>query len=79
MSDYTLQFRTLVATSGWNEAALMCAYCQGLNHSIRLQMAIYDDNVGLVSFMQRALLISQRLATCHSEEAPHQLATPAYT
>ncbi len=53
--DYTLQFCTLAASSGWNEAALLAVYRQGLNPQIRTMMAIYDDAVGLESFMQRAV------------------------
>uniref|UniRef100_A0A671T566 DUF4939 domain-containing protein n=1 Tax=Sinocyclocheilus anshuiensis TaxID=1608454 RepID=A0A671T566_9TELE len=33
--EYTLQFRTLAATSGWNEAALLSAYRQGLDPPLR--------------------------------------------
>ncbi len=68
VSDYTLQFRTLAAASGWNEAALLTAYRQGLDSQIRTQMAIYDDSVGLENFMLRAGRISQRIAACHSED-----------
>lgn len=60
---YTLEFRMLAATSGWNEAAVMSAFCQGLNPCIHTQMAIYDDNVGLESFMQRASRSALLLAT----------------
>uniref|UniRef100_A0A673HSG6 DUF4939 domain-containing protein n=1 Tax=Sinocyclocheilus rhinocerous TaxID=307959 RepID=A0A673HSG6_9TELE len=75
--DYTLQFRTLVTSSGWNEAALLSAYRQGLDPRIRIQMAIYDDNVGLENFMSRANRIAQRLSACHTHEAAHQSAAPA--
>ncbi len=51
MSHYTLQFRTLAASWGWNEMVLITAYCQGLGRQIKIQMTIYDDNVGLESFM----------------------------
>ncbi len=71
-SDYTLQFRTLAATSGWNEAALLSSYRQGLDPQVRMQMANYDDDIGLESFMQRATRISQRLSACHPHEAAHQ-------
>ncbi len=53
-SDYTLQFHTLAAASGWNEAALLSAYRQDLDPRSHAQMAIYDDTIGLESFMQRA-------------------------
>ncbi len=74
---YTLQFCTLAATSGWNEAALLSAYRQGLETSIRAQMAIFDDSIGLESFMLKANRIAQRLSACHTAEAAHQPASPA--
>ncbi len=50
ISDYTLQFCTLAATSGWNEAALLSSYHHGLNPNIRAAMSIYDDMIGLENF-----------------------------
>ncbi len=76
-SDYTLQFRTLAASSGWNEAALLSAYRHGWNPNIRAAMSIYDDTIGLENFMQRANRISQRLSACQTNEAAHQLVSPA--
>ncbi len=75
-SDYTLQFRMLAASSGWNEAALLSAYRHGLNPHIRTAMSIYDDTIGLENFMQRANRISQRLSACQPNEATHQLVSP---
>ncbi len=76
--EYTLQFRTLAATCGWNEAALIGACRQGLDTNIRAQMAIFDDSVGLESFMLKANRITQRLSACHTDEAAHQPASPAH-
>ncbi len=76
--EYTLQFRTLAATCSWNEAALLGAYRQGLDTSIRAQMAIFDDSVGLESFMLKANRIAQCLSACHTAEAVHQPASPAH-
>ncbi len=75
--EYTVKFRTLAASSGWNEPALLSAFRQGLDSRLRAQMAIYDDTVGLESFMQRANRISQHLSACHFTEATHQPASPA--
>ncbi len=77
LDDYTLEFRTLAGTSGWNEIALLSAYCLGLNPCIRALMAIYDDTMGLESFMQRTSRISQCLAACDEEEVTPQRASPA--
>ncbi len=74
--DYTLQFCTLAASSGWNEAALLAVYRQGLNPQIRTMMAIYDDAVGLESFMQRAVRISQCLTACQLGETALSPASP---
>ncbi len=76
VSMYTQQFRTLAASCGWNETALLTAYRQGLDLQIRTQMAIYDDNVGLESFMQEAVKISQRLSACLPDETAHSQASP---
>ncbi len=76
-SDYTLQFCTLAASCGWNEAALLTTYRQGLDPRIRAQMAIYDDNVGLESFMQKAVKISQHLTACQPDISAHSSSSPA--
>ncbi len=77
LDDYTLEFATLAGTSGWNEIALLSSYRLGLNPCIRALMAIYDDTMGLESFMQRASRISQCLAACDEEEVTPQRASPA--
>ncbi|KAL0151794.1 hypothetical protein M9458_052945 [Cirrhinus mrigala] len=64
VNEYTLHFRTLAAASGWNEIALLGAYRQGLNPEIRAAMAIYDDSIGLESFLQRTTQVAQQLAAC---------------
>ncbi len=77
VSVYTLQFRTLAASCGWNEMVLLTAYHQGLDPQIRTQMAIYDDNVGLESFMQKAVKISQQLTACLPDKTAHSQVSPA--
>ncbi len=64
-NEYTLQFRTLAATSRWNEVALLRAYRQGLDPHIRAQMAIFDNSIWLES-----------LSACHIYEAAHQSVSP---
>ncbi len=77
VSVYTLQFRTLAASCGWNETALLITCRRVLDPQIRAKMAIYDDNVGLESFMQKAVNISQRLTACLLDETVHSQASPA--
>ncbi len=76
-NEYTLQFRTLAANSGWNEAALLSVYRQGLDSGFHAQIAICDDSVGLDIFMQKANRISRCLSACHTSETAHQSVSPA--
>uniref|UniRef100_A0A8C2AU46 Gypsy retrotransposon integrase-like protein 1 n=1 Tax=Cyprinus carpio TaxID=7962 RepID=A0A8C2AU46_CYPCA len=64
--DYTLRFRTLAATSGWNQIALLAAYRKGLKPQIRKQMVIYDDNVSLETFIRKTINVAQHLSACAS-------------
>lgn len=82
VADYAVKFRTLAATGGWNEAALITAYRQGLNSTIRQQMAIY-----VTSLVWKALFNAQstfRLYACLLDQPAHShssasppVATPA--
>ncbi|KAL0199034.1 hypothetical protein M9458_007574, partial [Cirrhinus mrigala] len=65
VGDYTLSFRILAASSGWNETALMSAYRQGLNTSIRQQIAIFEDTMGLETLLRKTAQIAQRLSACN--------------
>ncbi len=65
------------ATSGWNEATLLSTYHQGLDPHIHAQIAIYDDTMGLKSFMQQATCISQWLSACQPEETNPHSVSPA--
>lgn len=64
VSDYALQFRTLAASSGWNETALITAFRQGLNPDICLQLAIYDDHIGVEGLIQRSIRVAQQRSAC---------------
>ncbi|KAI5608441.1 nephrocystin-4-like, partial [Silurus asotus] len=64
VAEYSLCFRTLAASSGWNENALLSVYRQGLNPAIRMAMATYVDAVGLETFIQCSILVSQHLSAC---------------
>ncbi|KAL0159061.1 hypothetical protein M9458_047137, partial [Cirrhinus mrigala] len=77
VNDYTLRFHMLVGASGWNKIALLCDYRQGLNPEIRAAMALYDDSIGLESFLQRTTRVSQRLAACQPPVTAPQSASLA--
>ncbi|KAK3552470.1 hypothetical protein QTP86_012172 [Hemibagrus guttatus] len=76
VSDFALQFRTLASASGWNEQALITTYRQGLNPSIRLHLAAYEDSIGLEKFIQLSIRVATRMQLC-LEEHQDQLLPPA--
>ncbi|KAK3532671.1 hypothetical protein QTP86_027655 [Hemibagrus guttatus] len=72
--EYTLQFRTLAAKSGWNEQALLAAYRQGLNPQVRLHLAAYKDAIGLERLIQLSIHVAARMQSCVTEpqdQSPH--------
>ena len=53
--DYSLEFRTLAASSGWNEAALLVIFRQGLNADLLNELASKDDDLGLDELITLAI------------------------
>ncbi|KAL7825225.1 hypothetical protein AOLI_G00324320 [Acnodon oligacanthus] len=53
--DYALEFRTLAASSGWNEAALLVTFRQGLNPEILKKLASKDDGLNLDQLVSLAI------------------------
>ena len=68
VSDYALQFRTLVASSGWNESALITAFRHGLNPNIQQLLVVYDDSMGIENLIQKTIRVYQRLFACDLSE-----------
>ncbi|KAK2848239.1 hypothetical protein Q7C36_009921 [Tachysurus vachellii] len=64
ITEYSLRFRTLAASIGWNKTALLSVYRRGLAPEIQQAMAVHDDSVGLEEFIQRSIGLFQRLAAC---------------
>ncbi|KAK3561109.1 hypothetical protein QTP86_028317, partial [Hemibagrus guttatus] len=65
--EYTLQFWTLAAKSGWNKQALLTAYRQGLNPQVRLHLAAYEDAIGLERLIQLSIRVAARMQSCVDE------------
>ncbi len=64
VQDYALRFRTLSASSGWNERSLLTTYRQGLEPSLRLHLSAYDDTLGLERFIQLSIRVANRIHGC---------------
>ncbi len=78
IKEYALRFRTLAAASGWNERSLITTYRQGLEPRLRLQMASYDDNLGLETMIQHSIRCSFHMHLCFDEQTSWNRCTPSY-
>ncbi len=68
IQEYTRHFRTLAASSGWNEHSLLTTYRQGLEPSLRLHLSAYDDTMGLERFLQLSIRVANRIQGCMEEQ-----------
>ncbi|ROL53540.1 Retrotransposon-like protein 1 [Anabarilius grahami] len=73
VSDYALQFRTLVAASGWNEQALISRYHQGLDPREQFHLAAYKDTIRLEKFIQLSIRFATRMQLCIEEHQNQRL------
>lgn len=71
--DYGLQFCTLAAGSGGNELALKDAFCQGLNTEVLTELACWDDQVTLYSFLDLAICLDNHAGYQASGNSPGQI------
>jgi len=67
VNDYAIKFRTLAASSGWNEQALLTTYRQGLDPRVQLRLAAYEDTIGLECFIQLSIHFATRMQSCLEE------------
>ena len=65
--DHSLEFRTPAASSGWNEAALLVMFCQGLNAKILSELASKDDELTLGQLITLVIKLDHLL--CHRNKA----------
>ncbi|KAI3356674.1 hypothetical protein L3Q82_003362 [Scortum barcoo] len=62
--DYAIEFRTLVADSGWNEVSIIDAFVNGLEEEVKDHLAPHDlptDFEDLVDLVDLATRIDTRL------------------
>lgn len=67
--EYSLKYRTLPAASSWNEHSLFTTYLQGLD------LAAYDDTIGLERFFQVSIRLDSHMQSCLEEHQGQSYAT----
>lgn len=61
MAEYAVQFRVIAANSGWHDVVLWGVLCQGLNESLKDELAERDKPLVLQSFIDLAICQDNRL------------------
>ncbi|KAK3521274.1 hypothetical protein QTP70_002920 [Hemibagrus guttatus] len=61
VAAYTIDFRTVAATSGWNEQALQAAYVQGLSEELKDELAARDPPDNLEALYELMIRMDNRL------------------
>ncbi|KAK3547886.1 hypothetical protein QTP70_000343 [Hemibagrus guttatus] len=79
-ADYAIQFRTLAAQSGWNDAALWAVFRTGLNPALQTELACHMEATSLSQFVATAirldnLRLQHRVGTSASATAHPRMRT----
>lgn len=69
VADFSVEFRTLAADAGWNDAALWGAFRKGLNEEIKDELASRDDPPSLNSLISLSIQLDNCLRERRRERA----------
>ncbi|XP_072134918.1 uncharacterized protein [Mobula birostris] len=81
VAEYSVEFWTLAANSGWNDEALRGVYRNGLSDMVKDELAATDDTDSLDSLISLATRLDNRLQERHRETTgcPPPLTTPRHS
>ena len=71
VADYSVDFWTLAADSGWNDAALQGIFIKGLNEQLKDELAARDEPADLPSLVSLAIRLDNRLHERRQERSTH--------
>ncbi|KAK3548239.1 hypothetical protein QTP70_005825 [Hemibagrus guttatus] len=73
--DYAIKFRTLVAQSGWNDAALWAVFHAGLNPDLQTELACHVEATTLSQFVATAIRLDNLM---HQHQAGTSLSATGH-
>ncbi len=76
-AEFSVEFRTVAAESGWNAEALLGVFLKGLSDQLKDELAARDDSTSLDALITLAIRIDNRLCERRRERASSHLSTPA--
>uniref|UniRef100_A0A8C6UCE1 CCHC-type domain-containing protein n=1 Tax=Neogobius melanostomus TaxID=47308 RepID=A0A8C6UCE1_9GOBI len=60
-AEYSVEFRTLAAEAGWDDAALMSVFTNGLSEQLKDELAVKDEYEDLDSLISAAIRLDNRI------------------
>ena len=75
VSAYAVEFRTLAASTGWEDSVLRCIFRQGLTKAMKDEL-VRDKPSNLNALITLATDVEQRLRERRGVRAPHQMDVP---
>lgn len=72
VADYSVEFRTLAAETGWDDLALQSVFLNGLSEQLKDELALKDDSDNLDSMISTAIKMDNRLRERRRERASRQ-------
>lgn len=80
VAEYSVEFRTLAAEAGWDDAALQTVFVNGLNEQLKDELALKEDSDNLDSIVSLAIKLDNRLRERKRERTSRApLSAPSYT
>lgn len=70
--DYALDFRVLAVDSGWNEAAFIDHFREGLHPDLQTELVCHDVGLRLAGIIQLAITLDTHLRDNH-RRSPHHV------
>lgn len=70
VADYSIEFRTLAAESGWKDTALQEAFYRGLQDQLKDELATCDDSASLDLFICTSIRLDNHLRERRRERRP---------
>lgn len=76
VAEYSVEFRTLSAEAGWDDAALQTVFVNGLSEQLKDELALKDEFSDLDSVISTAIRLDNRLRERRRERSSRSSALP---